>query len=76
MVKQVVTSFLWFFTVAWGWNYVALVTGLPMIFGMGLGAAAAAFVWFDPYHLIRAAEPETKGTVARSAISQPVHRPA
>jgi hypothetical protein len=76
MVKQVVTSFLWFFTVAWGWNYVALVTGLPMIIGMALGAAAAAFVWFDPFHLIRAAEPEIRSIATPSPISQPVQRPA
>lgn len=76
MVKQVVTSFLWFFTVAWGWNYVALMTGLPSIVGLGLGVAAGAFVWVDPFHLIRPARAGTERVPARHAVSQPVQRPA
>jgi hypothetical protein len=52
MIKRAASTTLWFFTVAWGWNYVALVTGAPAVVGVLLGAAAAAFVWTDPFHRI------------------------
>ena len=76
MVKQVVSSFLWFFTVAWGWNYVALLTGLPSIIGLGLGVAAGAFVWVDPFHLIRPAPADAHGVPASRAVSHTVQRAA
>lgn len=55
MVKRITASVLWFFTVAWAWNYVAMVSDLPSSIGLALGAAAAAFVWVDPLHRIWAA---------------------
>jgi len=51
MVKRIASAILWFFTVAWGWNYVALVSGLPSLLGLALGAAVGALVWADPLHL-------------------------
>ena len=76
MVKQVVTSFLWFFTVAWAWNYIALLTSLPSFVGLALGVAAGVFVWVDPYHLIRPAREATRqGRPVPSAISKPIQRP-
>lgn len=52
MVKRIASVVLWFFTVAWGWNYVVLVSGLPSLLGLALGAAVGAFVWTDPLHLL------------------------
>ena len=50
MVKRVGSAVLWFFAVAWGWNYIAMLSGAPSIFGLLLGAAVGAFVWADPLH--------------------------
>ena len=55
MVKRIASIVLWFFTVAWGWNYIALMSGLPSFLGLVLGVAVGAFVWADPFHLFRAA---------------------
>ncbi len=52
MVKRFASVVLWFFTVAWGWNYVALMSGLPSLLGLVLGATVGAFVWADPLHLL------------------------
>jgi hypothetical protein len=52
MAKHLVASLLWYLAVAWGWNYIAALTGLPSIIGLGLGAAVAAFVAIDPFHLV------------------------
>ena len=51
MVTRIASGVLWFFTVAWGWNYIALMSGLPSLLGLALGAAVGAFVWADPLHL-------------------------
>lgn len=50
MVKRVASGVLWFFAVTWGWNWVALMSGLPSFFGLVLGATVGAFVWADPLH--------------------------
>jgi hypothetical protein len=77
MVKQVVTSVLWFFTIAWGWNIVAFVTGLPAIIGLALGVAAAAFVWIDPLQLIRVTRAEAQHTAQAPAhLATSIRHPA
>ena len=58
MVKQVASGVLGLFAVAWGWNYVAVLTGLPSSVGFGLGLAVAAFVALDPFHLIWTTAPQ------------------
>lgn len=79
MIKRAASSILWFFTIAWGWNYVALVTDAPALAGLVLGAAVAAFVWTDPWHRIwpvtrsaarpvAAAAPASMSTAASSRI--------
>ncbi|HLA17259.1 MAG TPA: hypothetical protein VJZ72_10200 [Candidatus Limnocylindrales bacterium] len=52
MVKRTIATALWFFSVATAWNLVAMTTDLPSVVGFVLGAAAAGFVWLDPFHLI------------------------
>lgn len=51
MLKRSVAAVLWFFTVAWAWNFVAALTGLPEATGIVLAVAVAAFVAVDPRHL-------------------------
>ena len=41
MKKRVLAGVLWFFAVAYAWNVVALVLGLPDVPGYGLGIIAA-----------------------------------
>jgi hypothetical protein len=48
MVKRVASSVLWFVTVAWGWNYLALVADLPSAVGLVLASSIAAYVGLDP----------------------------
>jgi hypothetical protein len=52
MAKRTVSAVLWLFAVAWGFNYISLITGAPPILGILLGAAVAAFVGVDPLHAI------------------------
>ena len=75
MMKQVVTSFLWFFTTAWGWNIIAAVTGVPAVIGVALGIGAGAFVWADPLHLIRPSHVAEPVDRVAGGMSQPVRRP-
>jgi hypothetical protein len=44
MVRRTVTAILWFFAVAWGWNLVAAMSGLPPATGLALGLGAAALI--------------------------------
>jgi hypothetical protein len=48
MVKRVVASALWFFSVGWAYALVAYFTGLPADGGLVVGALVAAFVFLDP----------------------------
>jgi hypothetical protein len=52
MVKRVVSSGLWFLAVAWGWNYIAVLAGLPSAVGLVLGSSMAAYVGLDPFHRV------------------------
>jgi hypothetical protein len=44
MVRRTVTAILWFFAVAWGWNLVAAMSGLPSATGLAIGLGAAALI--------------------------------
>ena len=69
MIRKLVTSFLWFFAVAWAWNYIAALAGLPAIIGLGLGASVALFVWADPRHLIWERTMESTSQPATATLS-------
>jgi hypothetical protein len=78
MLKRSVAAVLWFFTVAWAWNYVAALTGLPAATGFVLGVAAAAFVAVDPKHLFSPAalRPTAEASLMPSAgVVDALHRP-
>ena len=66
MVKRVGSSVLWFFAVAWGWNYIAMLSGAPSFLGLLLGAAVGAFVWADPLHRLW---PVTQNAPARRSAA-------
>jgi hypothetical protein len=75
MVKRIAAPVLWFFTVATAWNYVVLMSGAPSFPGLVFGAAVAAFVAIDPFHLIWAkaseapASRESKPATAPDALA-------
>jgi hypothetical protein len=71
MVKRIASVILWFFTVAWGWNYVALVSGLPSLLGLVVGAAAGALVWADPLHLLWSAARDAPARQAAASALAP-----
>ncbi|HSL33145.1 MAG TPA: hypothetical protein VK871_05810 [Candidatus Limnocylindrales bacterium] len=78
MLKRSVAAVLWFFTVAWAWNYVAALTGLPSATGLVLAVAVAAFVAVDPKHLFwpAALRPTAELTPMPSAgVGDALHRP-
>jgi hypothetical protein len=52
MIKRAVASLMWFFTAAWAWNYVSLMTGLPSLVGAVIGASLAFYVLVDPLHRV------------------------
>ncbi len=51
MVKRVVSAVLWFIVVAWGFNYLSLVTGIPSLIGPLVGGALAVAVVANPRHI-------------------------
>lgn len=67
MVKRIAAPVLWFFTVATAWNYVVLMSGAPSFPGLVFGAAVAAFVAIDPFHLIWAKAPEAPSRESKQA---------
>jgi hypothetical protein len=76
MVKRVAATVLWFFTIASAWNFVVLMSDLPSFLGIALGAAAAAFVWADPLHLIwPVVRTEPAPTAERSTVSGALQGP-
>ena len=48
MIRRIVVAALWFFAVAWGWNLVAALVGLPPAAGLALGVGAAALILLAP----------------------------
>jgi hypothetical protein len=52
MVKRIASSALWFLAVAWGWNYVALLTDLPSALGPVLAGFMATYICLDPLHRV------------------------
>lgn len=44
MIQRSATAVLWFFAAGWGWNLLALATGLPEFPGVALGLVLAAVV--------------------------------
>jgi hypothetical protein len=78
MLKRSVAAVLWFFTVAWAWNFVAALTGLPQATGFVLALATAAFVAVDPKHLFwpAALRPTAEASPMPSAgVADALHRP-
>ena len=61
MKKRVLAGVLWFFAVAYAWNLIALVAGLPEQPGYLLGFLAAYLFATDPAHAVwrRGAETQT-----------------
>ena len=57
MVKRVLAATLWFFAIAYGWNYVAAFLGFSEMPGLMLGAVAAALIAGDPLHRIWSSQP-------------------
>jgi hypothetical protein len=51
MVKRVGSSVLWFVSIGWGMNLLAVFAGLPELPGLVGAAALATFVGVDPLHL-------------------------
>jgi len=66
MKKRVLAGVLWFFTVAYIWNYVALFLGVTELPGLALGAVAAVLFAVDPrgriWRLDRTGQPGPHGT--------------
>ena len=52
MVKRAATALLWLFAVAWGFNLISAVSGIPPTIGPAIALAIAALVGVDPLHLI------------------------
>ncbi len=71
MAKRIVSVVLWFFTVAWAWNYIALMSGLPSLLGLALGAAVGAVVWADPLHLLWQAAKDDGASQAAAPAAAP-----
>lgn len=63
MIQRVAIAVLWFFAAGWGWNLLALATGLPTFPGIVLGFATAALV-------LLASSPGV-GSVARRHVARP-----
>jgi hypothetical protein len=51
MAKRIVAGGMWLMLIAWAWNYLALLTGVPGQVGLLIGAGVAAFVATDPLGL-------------------------
>jgi hypothetical protein len=50
MSKRAVSGVLWFAAMSWWLNVVSMVTGMPQIVGLGVGASIAILVAVDPRH--------------------------
>jgi hypothetical protein len=69
MVKRIASAVLWFLAIAWGFNYISLMTGAPAIIGLLLGAAIGSFVVIDPFHLIWSQRIAPPGSPAPDAVA-------
>lgn len=52
MVKRIAAAVLWFYAAATAANVVVLAVDGPSVATAVVGAAAAAFIWLDPFHAI------------------------
>lgn len=52
MVKRLASATLWFIATGWAFNYLSAFIGMPSILGLVLSGAVAAFVGFDPLHVV------------------------
>ena len=52
MLKRVLAALLWFYAGWYGGNILADLTGVTLLLGPVIGAAAAALVAGDPRHII------------------------
>jgi hypothetical protein len=57
MVNRFAISSLWFVSFLCVHELVWSLSGSPRLLGIVLGGSAAAFFWFDPFHLFRVASP-------------------
>jgi hypothetical protein len=74
MIRRTVVAILWLFAVAWGWNLVAALAGLPSATGLALGLGAALLVLLAPPRVVPLpgrrpqARPATDAGVAPGAM--------
>lgn len=57
MVNRIAISSLWFVSFLCIHELAWSILGSPRLLGIVVGGSAAAFFWFDPFHLFRVASP-------------------
>jgi hypothetical protein len=70
MFKRAAAALLWFYAVVWAFNFISAFTGMPHVFGVLVGVAAAAFVGLDPLGVIWAASTTSDGTEPASVVER------
>ena len=68
MFKRTASSLLWLIAVGWAFNFISAYTGASQALGSVLAIAVAAFVGFDPLHVVWPA-PERTSSTSRELVS-------
>jgi len=75
-MKRIAAGLAWTLSIAWAGNYVALLTGLSMVFPAVVAVAIGAFVASDPLHRIWPRSiPRPTPTAASTATVEGLGRP-
>ena len=69
MLKRVLAALLWFYAGWYGGNILADLTGVTLLLGPVIGAAAAALVAGDPRHIIWTARNMSKTTPRANEVA-------
>ncbi len=74
MLKRAVAALLWFYAMAWAFNFLAVFAGFPQAIGTGIAAMSGLLVGLDPLALIwskRITPASEVGDVVRAPAALP-----